>query len=278
MIRGSIEFATTDLIQGWIHTADGRVRDHTLLAFHGEQCVGAGKVSVFRGDLADAGIGDGHLGFSFPISVPADQVGSVVLKLEGSDAMLVQGGAVVSCAGAVASGLSRHEVRERLASLKWALKHGRIAQGDFDFQRILWSFGVYERGLLRRNAGDDTVVADKPAAIAAMLLESYAGTDVRVGSVTVRSASEFAAEIARVAARPGGLPVVALHAAGRAMLRVAEGSHVEESGPDAPRAAAHTDYPLSSDHLLMLDARAGVDLQMADGIMLEILSAEPALS
>lgn len=277
MIRGSIEFVSADLIQGWIHTADERVREHTLLAFERDQCVGAGKVNTFRGDLADAGIGDGHLGFSFPISVPADLVGSVVLKLEGSDAMLVQNGAFVAAGGARArAGLTREEVRERLGSFKWALKHGRISQGDFDFLRILWSFGAYERGLLRRNAADETVVSDKPAAVAATLLESYAGTDVRTGTDTVRTPAEFAAVLARLVAQPGAVPVVALHTAGRATVRVAEGSHV--SDPEGARAAPFTDYPLNPDHLLILDARASVELQMVEGGSLDVVRAEPTLS
>ncbi|MBB3950207.1 hypothetical protein [Aureimonas jatrophae] len=272
MIRGSIELATPDTIQGWIHTSDGRIREHTLLAFQGDQCVGAGKVNTFRGDLADAGIGDGHLGFSFPISVLPERVGQVVLKLEGSDAMLLQTGARVAGETTGVAGLPRAEVRARLAALKWALKHGRIGQGDFDFLRILWSFGVYERGLLRRNAGEEAVVAEKSGVIAAALLESYAGTDVRLSSRTVRSPAEFQTALAEIAAGPV-LKVVALHTETRASLRVAEGTHVEDVA-DAPV----TDYPLTPDHLLILDVRARAELQMAAGASVEILSAEPALS
>ncbi|WP_168990413.1 hypothetical protein [Aureimonas flava] len=274
MIRGSIEFASTDLIQGWIYTSDGRVRDYTLLAFQGDQCVGAGKVAAFRGDLAEAGIGDGHLGFSFPISVAAERVGSVVLRLEGGDAVILQSGATVAGAARARAGLSREEVRERLASLKWALKHGRVSQSDFDFLRILWSFGAYERGLLRRNAGDEAVVADKPALVAAALLEAYAGTDVRTACETVRSPAEFAAALGRVVARSAAPPVVALHAVGRATVRVAEGTHVADS--EGAGAVPFTDYPLTGEQLLILDARARCDIQLGEGAQVEIVRAEPA--
>ncbi|WP_279478798.1 hypothetical protein [Aureimonas sp. SK2] len=275
MIRGSIEFVSADQIQGWIHTSDGRVRDYTLLAFEGNQCVGAGKVNTFRGDLADAGIGDGHLGFSFPISVAPDRVGSVVLRLEGGDAVILQGNAFVASASAARAGLSRDEVRERLASLKWALKHGRVSQADFDFLRILWSFGAYERGLLRRSAGDEAVVVDKPATVAAALLESYAGTDVRTASETVRTPAEFSAALADIAARPGASPVVALFVSGRATVRVAEGSHVADS--EGAQAAPFTDYPLTGEQLLILDARARSEIQMGEGASVEIVRAEPAV-
>jgi hypothetical protein len=273
MIRGSIEFASTDQIQGWIHTSDGRVRDYTLLAFQGDQCVGAGKVNTFRGDLADAGLGDGHLGFSFPISVAPERVGSVVLRLEGGDAVILQNGAHVAGGSKARAGLSRDEVRERLASLKWALKHGRISQADFDFLRILWSFGVYERGLLRRSAGDDAVVAEKPTAVAAALLESYAGTDVRTSTETVRTPAEFAAALARTLAASAAPPVVALHASGRASVRVAEGTHVSDT--EGAQAVPFTDYALTGEQLLILDARARSEIQIGDGASVEIVRAEP---
>lgn len=274
MIRGSIEFASADLIQGWIHTSDGRVRDYTLLAFQGDQCVGAGRVDTFRGDLADAGIGDGHLGFSFPISVAADAVGSVVLRLEGGDAVLLQNSARVAGGSKARAGLSREDVRERLAALKWALKHGRVSQADFDFLRILWSFGAYERGLLRRVAGDEAVVADKPAAVAAALLESYAGTDVRTATQTVRTPAEFASALAQTLAMPSAPPVVAVHASGRATVRVAEGTHVADT--EGAPAASFTDYPLTGEQLLILDARARCEIQMGEGATVEIVRAEPA--
>jgi hypothetical protein len=276
MIRGSIELVTNDLIQGWIVSEDGRIRDRTLLAFRGEDCVGAGRVNTFRPDLADAGMGDGHFGFAFPISVPSEAVTSVVLKLEGSDAILVQKGAVVTASAAPARDLGRGTVRERLASLKWALKHGRISQGDFDFLRILWSTGVYERGLVRRNGADDAAVVDKPAAVAASLLEAYAQADVAVGAERVRSAADFARELARIAARPSGAPILAVHTRERAVLRVLEGSHVQDAVADGSGRVAHfVDYPLSPENLVVMDARVSAELLLPEGAALDLMSALP---
>lgn len=278
MIRGSIEFASNEVIQGWIFTEDGRVRDRTVLAFQGETCVGAGKVGAFRADLVDAGMGDGYLGFSFPISVPAPAVGSVVVKLEGSDAILLQREASVTHGAAPSQGLDRARVRQRLAALKWALKHGRVAQSDFDYLRILWSFGVYERGLVKRNGAEEAVVAEPAAAVAAHLLEAYLEMEAETATLRVRSAAEFAAAVVRIASRQdGGAPVVALHSAHRAVLRVLEGSHVEDAGGEgAARVAAFVDYPLSATNLVMLDARARCEMLLPEGGTVEIISANPS--
>ncbi|WP_152044598.1 hypothetical protein [Aureimonas psammosilenae] len=272
MVRGSIEFASGDVIQGWIFTEDGLVRDRTVLAFQGQTCVGAGKVDTFRPDLADAGMGDGHLGFSFPISVASAAIGSVVVKLEGSDAILLQNGAFVSTGETVVTGLDRAVVRRRLAELKWALKNGRIPQADFDYLRMLWSLGVYERGLVRRVAGEDQAVTERPEIAAAALLESYAETDAEVEVRRVRSTADFAAELARLG--EGTVPVAAIHTSERATLRVMEGSHVEDAEAGNARGAMFVDYPLSSANLVMLDARAAVELLLPEGAAVDILSAK----
>ncbi|KAB0679030.1 hypothetical protein [Aureimonas leprariae] len=280
MIRGSIEFASSEIIEGWIFTEDGRVRDRTVLAFQNETCVGAGKVGAFRADLADAGMGDGYLGFSFPISVPAPAVGSIVVKLEGSDAILLQRDAAVVHGAAVVRGLGRAEVRQRLAALKWALKHGRIAQSDFDYLRILCSFGVYERGLVKRNGAEEAAVAEPAAAVAAHLLEVYLEMEASVATQRVRGAADFRSELARIAGRQdGGAPVVAVHSNARAVLRVVEGSHVADAGEEgAGRVAGLVDYPLSATNLVMLDARARCEIVLPEGGSVEIVSANPALN
>ncbi|KQT48892.1 hypothetical protein ASG43_08610 [Aureimonas sp. Leaf454] len=279
MIRGSIENVTNDVIQGWIYSEDGNIRERTLLAFRGEACVGAGRVNMFRADLADAGMGDGHLGFTFPISVSPQDLGSVVVKLEGSDAVLLQKSAVVTGMAASARELGRSEVRERLASLKWALKHGRTSQGDFDFLRILWSTGVYERGLVRRNAADDAAVMEKPLGVATQLFEAYLQTDVQTSVERVRSSAEFAAEALRLAKGLGTAPVFAVYTQERAILRIVEGSHIGDPSADADqRAANFVDYALSPENVVVVDARAMADILLPEGGVLYMISAVPSLS
>ena len=279
MIRGSIEHVANDVIQGWIYSEDGNIRERTLLAFRGEACIGAGRVNMFRADLADAGMGDGHLGFTFPISVPPQDLGSVVVKLEGSDAVLLQRSAVVTGSPAASRDLGRLEVRERLASLKWALKHGRISQADFDFLRILWSTGVYERGLVRRNAADDAAMMEKPLAVAASLLEAYLQTEVQTTVERVRDAAEFAAEAARLVGEAGCAPIFAAYTPDRAILRVVEGSHISDAASDAEtRASQFVDYGLSAENFIVVDARAMADILLPEGGVLHMISAVPSLA
>ncbi|KQT61268.1 MULTISPECIES: hypothetical protein [unclassified Aureimonas] len=279
MIRGSIEHVTNDVIQGWIYSEDGNIRERTLLAFRGDACVGAGRVNMFRPDLADAGMGDGHLGFTFPISVPLQDIGSVVVKLEGSDAVLLQKSAVVTTTASSGKELGRTEVRERLASLKWALKHGRISQGDFDFLRILWSTGVYERGLVRRSSADDGALMEKPLGVATSLLEAYLQTEVQTSVERVRSADEFAAEAARLTKGEGAAPIFAAYTQERAILRVVEGSHIGDHAADADaRAANFVDYALSPENFVVVDARARAEILLPEGGVLYMISAVPSLS
>src|ERR1051325_3617083 len=93
MLRGAIDLTTPDMIGGWIYSDAFGVRSLPVLAFLDDICVGAGKVTEFRRDLAEAGLGDGYLGFKFRISVNSpDDVRRVVVKLEGIDALLLQSG------------------------------------------------------------------------------------------------------------------------------------------------------------------------------------------
>jgi hypothetical protein len=275
MIRGSIEVVTPQSVQGWIYTEDEKIREKVLLAFLGDQCIGSGRVSVFRSDLADAGIGDGHLGFSFPISAPEEAVGSVVIRLVGSDAILLQPGASVESAVTTAKILEQLSLTRQLGALKWALKHCRINQADFDFLRILWSFGVYERGLLRRNEHGETTVMDPPLAVATNLLESYLGIDAEITSVPGVQSANFKDQMATIAGNAKLAPVVALSSKVRAIIQVAEGSHV--AGPGGGRGVTPTvHYTVSPENLVIIDSRVSAELSLSAGKSIEILTASPS--
>ncbi len=278
MIRGSIESVTGDTIQGWIFSEDGRIRDRTILAFRDDVCIGAGKVNMFRADLADAGIGDGHLGFSFPISVAPGTEGSVFIKLEGSDAVLLQAGASIATPDQVDTRLDRAEVRKRLAGLKWALKHGRLPQSDFDFLRILWSFGAYERGLARRVPGEETLVVDKPLAVATQLMESYLGLDAQLEEVQLTTGEALQAELRRLAAHTDAVPLLALYSTDRARLRVMEGTHVSAAPGETAPQGTMADYALTHENLVVIDIRASAELVVPPGGRVLAISAAPAIS
>jgi hypothetical protein len=275
MIRGNIEVVTPDSIQGWIYTEDKKVREKLLLAFWGDKCVGSGKVSVFRSDLADAGLGDGHLGFSFPITVQKDSVGSVVIRIDGSDAVLLQTGASVESGSTVSKALDQASVSRQLAALKWALKHCRISQADFDFLRILWSFGIYERGLFRRNEHGETTIIDSQLAIASSLLESYLGMDAEISAVQGVHSGNFKEQMVGIAGNNSLAPVVALSSKARAVVQILEGSHVagNSASVNSKGITPTVHYTVSPENLVIIDTRVTAELSVPAGKSIEILTA-----
>ncbi len=91
MIRGAIESVQDKLVSGWIYAGPYKLRDQLVLAFSGSRCVGTGRVEIFRGDLSEAGLGDGYCGFHFPIALEhGEELASVVIRLADSDASLIQ--------------------------------------------------------------------------------------------------------------------------------------------------------------------------------------------
>jgi len=279
MIRGNIELVTPESVQGWIYTEDEKVREKLLLAFWGDKCVGSGKVNVFRGDLADAGLGDGHLGFTFPISVQREAVGSVVIRIDGSDAVLLQTGASVEFAGATSKLLDPSALSRQMAALKWALKHCRISQADFDFLRMLWSFGVYERGLLRRNENGDITITDAPLAIASNLLESYIGLEVEITTVQGVQPATFKDHMAIIAGNAKWAPVVALTCKARAVVQVQEGSHVRGNSAAGSEKSFGplVSYTVSPENLVVIDSRVTAELSLPAGKTIEILTANASV-
>jgi hypothetical protein len=90
MLRGSLEFVSPAIVSGWIYSPVAEVRNHLVLAFVDQTCVGQGRVEFFRQDLASAGLGDGFLGFHFPVTLehPRDAL-RIVVRLDGSDFSLI---------------------------------------------------------------------------------------------------------------------------------------------------------------------------------------------
>lgn len=71
MLRGAIEIVTDDAISGWMHSPDADLLGRVVLAFVGDDCIGSGRVEIFREDLKAAGLGSGHAGFHFGLTYRA---------------------------------------------------------------------------------------------------------------------------------------------------------------------------------------------------------------
>ena len=90
MLRGAIDVARTGRVAGWMMSPLGSLRGQKVQAFVGAQCVGSGLIEVIRPDLYWL-IEDGYAGFNFRVQLLPDQdAASIIVKLEHSDAVLLQ--------------------------------------------------------------------------------------------------------------------------------------------------------------------------------------------
>lgn len=256
MLRGYVERVADNVVSGWIYSEDVGLRDKTVLAFVGDQCVGSGRVDLFRQDLLDAGLGDGHLGFSFFVTVADPQdYARIVVRLDGSDAVLLQPSSeIVSRDAAAPARTPEEELREReekLASLRWMRGQGWLSQSDFDFLRFFRQFGVYDRTLTVQAGGQGKTEAGLrgPAEAARELLMLYRMRDVDAEEVPVASLAALRDLLATRAAADSA--VLALWSEQRGRLSLVEGSHAPQPAAGAPA----SDYALGPDRLLFVDAR-----------------------
>jgi hypothetical protein len=268
---------TPELVQGWIQCVDSVSRDKVVLAFAGRECVGSGKIGLFRSDLAEAGLGDGYLGFSFPITADPARVGSITVKLDGSDAVLLQGDAMVVSKSPDPRMLDEVIIARQLSALKWQLNHARINQADFDYLRILWSFGVYERSLLRRDSVGKAPQADAGATVAKTLLESYLGADADLSLIQGVTAKNFADEMTRVSRDLRLAPVVALASKDKVTVRALEGSHIRGTpgAAESARRGQYVDYVVSPENLVIVDSRISAEVYASSGQSIDIVLASP---
>lgn len=254
MFKGAVEGVTEEAAFGWMYSSTEGLRDRLVLAFHGEKCIGAGRIEIFREDLASAGLGDGYLGYHFGIDSPGrSALREVVLRLDGSDAVFIQRGSrVVDATGTGDARLSERELSAVLSSLKWRVSKGLLDQPDYDYLRSIWQFGVYERVIRKEGQIDEAAAMD----VATRLLSVYKLDDAQVEAVPVESAEVFEAELNRIRRAVTLLPVVGLWSTTRTNLRLLESSHVRH-GLSRPYDAAYgVGYAVRPEQVVLFDSRA----------------------
>jgi hypothetical protein len=265
MIRGAIENVSRNRVYGWVWSPAAPVAGRRVLAFLDEACIGAGEVGDFRPDLKDAGLGDGMAGFNFDLTYPnpADAP-RVVVRLEGSDAVLIQRRSRVMPPGAVASGSApgrQGRQPQSLSSLQWMRARGWLSQSDFDFLRFFRQIGVYDRSLVvpqeRPDRGEPTRLDPSETARQLLLLHRMDEAEVKQETLAAPRDWRRLAEQQELATGPGA--VVALWSRGRGRLPVIEGSHLQAGivAADAEPPPG-MDYALGPDRLLFLDARCAL--------------------
>jgi hypothetical protein len=242
MIRGHVDFVSRTRIEGWLYSERLPLSGARVLAFEGDDCVGAGRIEVFREDLHRAGLGDGIAGFSFFIQLKPDHNPRTVhVQLEGSDLVLRQVGSLI--APPAAAGYSRRGPRA-VQTLSWMLGCGWLTQGQYDALRLLGQFGAYRQSL--RGASDPT----QRLSVVGALLQLHAQMDVIPEPYEELWGEDLAPLGAVLEERfPGVAPVIALWAPWTTTLNYCEASHLESGRDDY----SGIDYDFGDDVLLWLN-------------------------
>ncbi|MET0258236.1 MAG: hypothetical protein ABW179_06605 [Methylobacterium sp.] len=262
MIRGHIDLATHGRVEGWIYSDRMKLTGAQVLAFHDETCVGGGTIEIFRRDLADAGLGDGFVGFGFPVALSPGQDPRVLdVRLDGGSLLLKQSACAVVPRETL--GEDRRRGGRDPAALSWMLARGWIGQGHHDALNGLARFGAYPQTLsIDRRGRDAASLCDEVALHAADLVELHMHTaidceireDVRPGDVAairqeVRAAFPFAP------------PVIGLWSAGERHVDLVEGSHLRDV---ALEPGGGVEYAFGGRTLLFLDLDAAIGFRGGD--------------
>ena len=256
MIKGAIEEVTPQLVSGWIYSKLSPLRDALILAFSDGVCIGTGRVDRFRQDLADAGLDDGYLGYSFSISLPdGADVASVVVRLDGSEAVLLQR---TSRVGGQETGnrLKELSVDDMLRRIRWLRRRNIIAGTEYDFLRGLARFGVYEVPLDLNPAMPQQPPEEAAAILGKKLLELTVLNEVTLKSDRVSEVDNMLQAIRNGADPSSGVNHVILWSPVQTRVGVVEGGHL--SGNGITDAAGAVDYHLDPSNLLVLHSGCAV--------------------
>ena len=230
MIQGHIDFVSRSRVEGWISSPHWPLRGARVLAFLDETCVGGGVVDLFRQDLADAGVGDGFVGFRIPVALePWHDTRLLDIRLEGSAFLLKQ--RRVCLAPRESVGEDRRRQGRDPESLSWMLARGWITQPQHDALRLLSLLGAHTQLLPPALSHlEPRRRCDEVAMIAAGLLEVHL---LQPMALEIREDLGFdALAPLREELRetfPAVPPVIGLWATRRGALGVEEGAH--QGGP-----------------------------------------------
>lgn len=223
MIIGHIDLLTASRVEGWVYSPEIPVRGRRVLAFIDGDCVGGGIVGVHRPDLAEAGFGDGQLGFGFGIYLehPAP-LGRLVIRFENSDFSLVgDGGRVVD---RQESGQPKCTVAQKADHLNFMRMRGWIEDADVEIFSRLHRFGFYQQSVIAPDGGETTETLALESA--ERLLSLHFQAEALATPVRLSGLDELTVIAERLRKRFAGVePVVALWSSTRMRLLAAEGSH-----------------------------------------------------
>ena len=262
MIRGHIDLATRSRVEGWIHSDRVPLSGTHVLAFHDDVCVGGGTVDIFRQDLANAGVGDGFVGFSFAVALSPGQDHRVLdVRLDGGSVLLKQRTAALAPRDRLSE--DRRRQGRDPAALSWMLARGWLNQSGHDALRGLARFGAHPRQLtIERRGRDAAAICDEVALQAADLMELHMHTAIDCEIREDVRPVDFAAIRRDVkAAFPFAPPVVALWSSDARHLDLVEGSHLGDAINDP---SAGVEYAFGGRTLLFLDLDSTIGFRGGD--------------
>lgn len=228
ILKGAIDSIHPQKIGGWIYSDVKSVRGTEVQAFVGDNCVGAGRVEFFRQDLSDAGLGDGYLGFSFPVSLKeAADCGRITVKISESDFLLLPAQAEVQTPNRF-SAYGAQPYTD--SSVEFMRKKGWLTSSELSFLKFSRDLGVFDISLVRPKSerGGGTGDFFQPIDLAMQYLSLVSLTEAYVQEIELRapSAEDVIASVEGTVSRPS--PFVGLLASNPCHLEVIEGSHKDE--------------------------------------------------
>lgn len=252
MIRGAIDYTSSDRIGGWIYSPDNLVRGKTVLAFVDGACVGAGSIDLFREDLAKAGLGDGFIGFNFGITPAKEEdLGKLIVRIEGSDFALLQSDSFVT--GPMSWVCVSSATDRSITSIEWMRTQGWLEQPEYDFLKFLRQVGIYDRSLRRPRSATTLSGPDDPEVTAGNLFSLLSQKPVQPVAQTFSDAQDFSTRRSELLAVLAD-PIVAIWGENAGELLVVEGSHIESTDERRSLAGAVA-HSFGPDRLLFLDLR-----------------------
>jgi hypothetical protein len=276
VLKGAIDHVKAGEIGGWVYSETKSLRNHTVLAFLNDVCIGGGPVEMYRGDLAEAGLGDGYVGFKFPVTLsnPAD-FPVVVVKMEGSDALIVQESARLIDRASIPPPTSL--TLRSAASVEWMRGRGWLEQPEYDFLRLMQRFGVYDLSLRdgkpeeKRSLGGlrDPMVAAKE------MFDLLCSRDSQVTAGTFLGPEVQLEELVRNFRRGAIEPIISLWSSQPGVVSVVEGSNQDVPSPKVEgRSDGAVDYRVGPDRLLFLDLRCRLSSQLAHQVRSYTIAVE----
>lgn len=277
MIKGHIDLVTPTRVEGWAYAAGFAVRGMRLLAWIDDVCLGGGVVGVYRQDLAEAGLGDGHLGFSFDIHLERPMpLGRLFVSFEGSDFILRGPRARLRDAEEAegAAGI----VPDEIPLWQFACRQGWIAEDERQQLNMLARYGCCEVPLPVRERKAATQI--QAQAMAERMLSVHALEPTRLETGQLDNLEGLARlrdlSVPRLFSRQG---VVALWSPRARPLRIVEGSHrLVPLEQRAKAAEGMIEYQFGGQILLLLNIDcvvAPVKTSLKDDLAVSVWFAHP---